>query len=290
MTKLCECNHPKSFHNGVGCGGVVELRTTAIVKHAACECKSYRLSPPAEPKCEEPRGFMSFHCSRGVIGCRHDRPPTTEPAQNEGTYSLQDLYEMNNDPLTPEKLDEIRDLKPNSPPIAFTFGPEPPTALPAESVEDRKCACDSDGLCKYHGELEDRAKAYLDNFGEWTGRERDYFAHDMASFAQSEIERQTPAIIERDRDNWKFKAQLLVKQLAKVHNVDECLDTDCDSCSYIAEITGEIGDWSVDAIIERFITEVEKEYDRMDKVEFDAVEMMEAMQTVKARRSGGEGK
>lgn len=53
MTKLCECNHPKNFHNEVGCGGVVELRTTAIVKHAACDCKSYRPSPPAEPKCEQ---------------------------------------------------------------------------------------------------------------------------------------------------------------------------------------------------------------------------------------------
>lgn len=47
MAELCECKHPKNYHNEVGCGGVVELRTSAIVNHAACKCKSYR--PPAEP-------------------------------------------------------------------------------------------------------------------------------------------------------------------------------------------------------------------------------------------------
>lgn len=135
--------------------------------------------PPAEPKCEEPRGFMSFHCSRGVIGCRHDRPPTSSP----------------------------------------------------ESVEDRKCACDSDGLCKYHGELEDRARAFYK-------QSQSVWVHElMASFAQAEIERQTPAIIER------FGNELLIE-----------LDT----------FTGFSND------------------------ELATVAM--AMQTVKARREGGEGK
>lgn len=51
MAELCECKHPKNYHNEVGCGGVVELRTSAIVNHAACKCKSYR--PPAEPDATE---------------------------------------------------------------------------------------------------------------------------------------------------------------------------------------------------------------------------------------------
>lgn len=111
MTKLCECNHPKNFHNEVGCGGVVELRTTAIVKHAACDCKSYRPSPPAEPKCkrcghdktehsignaEYVEGMPDSSCYWGddeeVCECRAYRPPaTTEVEKTGGTMNIEPI-------------------------------------------------------------------------------------------------------------------------------------------------------------------------------------------------------
>lgn len=95
MAELCECKHPKNYHNEVGCGGVVELRTSAIVNHAACKCKSYR--PPAEPDAtERARATMILN------------PVGGERKMSE-RYEILDAIMANPDPMIRQRLEMAYD-------------------------------------------------------------------------------------------------------------------------------------------------------------------------------------
>lgn len=59
MAEMCECKHPKNYHNVAGCGGVVEYRTSAVINHKPCDCPGF--APPAEgmnEKCPEGRSVL----------------------------------------------------------------------------------------------------------------------------------------------------------------------------------------------------------------------------------------
>lgn len=129
-------------------------------------------SKPAEPKCE--RCNHPAHWNRCDCGCYY-RPPTPEPAESEGKSDLiaavDNFIAVNaemwqgQDP--DEYMNEIR---------------ERPTAPAAESVEDRAKALEE-------------ARKFLREQG-FPGN-TDIIPKWLEQYATKQIERQTPAIIER---------------------------------------------------------------------------------------------
>lgn len=126
------------------------------------------------------------------------------------------------------RLDLIKPIPPTPTPSSVEVDHFPDAGNMVEGVEDRKCSCDSDGLCKYHGELEDRAKKecrctpyyrcathqhpqtgidgvepsqaakeFVCTVADGNPWEMNLYASIATAFAQLETARQTPAIIER---------------------------------------------------------------------------------------------
>ena len=180
---------------------------------------SNKNSPPAEPKCEY-RPHLSKHCSLGTVGCPHH--PTPEPAESEGKAlrscpicsNVMSVVFFPHTDLVPAgyhitghdvdcflnySLGNIYDTADEA---ATAWNWRPPTAPPAESVEDALECLEMFGIglaaeakstttkSLRARQCEIRSKAIftvLDAFKTLESEREQY--------ATKQIERQTPAII-----------------------------------------------------------------------------------------------